>query len=288
MVLLEKFFMKEGAQNVSNIDKNKNLFVNKKKIAIIVVILIVVAGLTLFTKLQARQEEKIGWITDIHAGGSGKRAISDWNVVYPVKFKEFFPAVLKRMNGEGIDYIISTGDQVNARNDDYAEKLKKRIPFGIKMLWVQGNHDSDESMKKLGVEKTYYSLDTKKFTVIVLDVEDEGVELGKEQEEWLKNEIDKADLPIIIASHSSLYDFTNANFYPSYAETGKIVTGSGKVKYVISGHSHEDKEAVMNGVIFRSAHPLTMKDRMGSYYEISLDGGIKYKNMANEDISRKK
>jgi predicted phosphodiesterase len=255
---------------------------NDKKIIISIGIIffaiLIFVGSLLFNSSKKQDEIKIGWVTDIHAGGSGKRAVSESNVVYPKQSKHFFNSALREMQNDGIETVISTGDQTNGGNTDYARKIKK-VSDGypnLKMLWVKGNHDvnnGDRIMSILEAPADYYFYDTKRARIIVLDIELTQMEVGNEQLDWLKDNLSNSRLPVIIAMHAPIVNYETGLIYPQYAEMEKIISLSNKVKAVVSGHTHLEYRTTINGVAYATANPVTLKDHMGSYYEININTG---------------
>ena len=257
----------------------------KKKKRRVVIILAFLVLLLLASVINFRlwnQEEKIGWVTDIHSGGSGKRAISETNIVYPIKAAETFNAVMKKMKRNGVTTVISTGDQTSGGDKKYPGKLMRAALENkkIKMLWVYGNHDLGDSMSLLDTPQSYYVYDTKSFRIIVLDRRELEDQISKDQLDWLAEKIAESALPVIIASHAPIIDYDKSSAYPSCVELEKMISSSNnKVKYVLSGHLHKELRANLNGVDYMTAYPLTFKDHFGSYYEISLKEGIVGKNL---------
>jgi 3',5'-cyclic AMP phosphodiesterase CpdA len=230
-----------------------------------------------------KKEDKgrIGWITDIHAGANKKRAFvredgSD-NTLYPKKYKEYFPLVLDRMKKEGIRTVVVTGDHTNLTEFHYAEDLKKMADeSGIKFIWVRGNHDflpgrEKDTMPVFGVTNYFYHYDTETTRIIVLDINFNGPLLTSDNLSWLKERLAETNLPIIIASHTPIINYDSGSFEEAYAELGNIIDSSGKVKFVISGHTHLNRKIEKNGILYQTAWPLTQKDHMGSYYSININ-----------------
>lgn len=265
------------------IEKTKTLLVlHKKKIITVVAVLAISGALFVFQAeilyLINKDENKVGWVTDIHAGANKKRAFvnedgSD-NTLYPKKYLKYFPVVLERMKRQGIGTVIATGDSTNITEYHHARALKEMADkAGMNMVWVRGNHDfltGKDTMIEFGVEEYFYVYDTKKARVIVLDINFNGPALTDANIEWFKDKLEETNLPVIVAAHSPIFDYDAKDVIPTYAKLGEAITESGKVKFVISGHTHKDAQGEKDGVIYRTAWPLTQKSHMGSYYLLDI------------------
>lgn len=264
----------------------KILKLHKKKIITIVAVLVV--GVVIFVfqveilYFINKDENKVGWITDIHAGANKKRAFvnedgSD-NTLYPKKYLKYFPVVLERMKRQGIGTVIATGDNTNITEYGYARELREMAEkSGVKVVWVRGNHDflpgeNKDVMSELGVRENFYVYDTEKTRIIVLDINFNGPALTDENIEWFKKKVEETDLPVIVAAHSPIFDYDAKSILPAYAKLGEVISASKKVKFVISGHTHKDAAGEKDGVIYRTAWPLTQKNHMGSYYLLDVEG----------------
>lgn len=82
----------------------------------------------------------IGVVSDIHAGNKKTRK-SGSSIVYPSKAVSYFEKAVKQMKGKGVDLIIALGDSTQAGGKKYYRRLKAvENKYGIKVLWVHGNH----------------------------------------------------------------------------------------------------------------------------------------------------
>ena len=108
---------------------------------------------------------KVGIVSDIHAGKQKKRTAGT-SVIYPKKAVRYFERAVKKMQSKGVDLIISLGDTTNKGKKKYYKQLKKiEKKYGIKVLWVKGNHD-DRDFSILGPENYVYELNGMRFVVI--------------------------------------------------------------------------------------------------------------------------
>ena len=143
-----------------------------------------------------------------------------------------------------------------------------------KSYHVLGNHDTDQCSKQaalqlFGAEKSYYSFDCGGWHFITLDCDyyeengkfydyDHGNYYDKheyepclppQELEWLKEDLEKTEFPVMIFSHQSLnqeiYGITN------YREFRDIVHCTGdKVKLCINSHNHINNMVFQEGVYY--------------------------------------
>jgi predicted MPP superfamily phosphohydrolase len=194
----------------------------------------------------------IGFVTDIHAGleptkkkGSG--------IIAPADFEKNLTTALKSMKDE--DYVIALGDNIDQRGDcqKYADKLKE-ITKGYDMLWVKGNHDKDACFPFLSSELQYY-IDKNGWRIIVVnnsywypkDQRNKGKDnigfIEQPQIDWLKNALN-TDKKVLIAMHIPMFndngDGKSFTLRKDYVDFKKMLEEHGNVKYVFSGHYHND------------------------------------------------
>jgi predicted phosphodiesterase len=259
-----------------------------KRIFFIVITLVLLllsgVGILFWQKSLSENElsgEKIGWLTDIHAGANKRRTVLEENGVentlYPRKYAEYFRAAIDKMKANGINIIIATGDSTNLTEEKYAQELRNiEKEKKVKIIWVRGNHDFLPSQNKDTMpifeipEPYFYVFDTKNVRIIVLDSVINGPSISAENIQWIKDRITETNLPIIIASHTPLVSYDATDTYPVYPELTAMINASKKVRYVISGHLHFEKEKELDGVLYKTGYPLTAKDHLGSFYTIDL------------------
>ncbi len=205
------------------------------------------------------------FLTDIHMNGNGDRDC----------FSGLGKA-LKSVGEQGIDFIITGGDQVNVDYDiesagdaqdlyaRYAEIMKSS---GFPVYYAIGNHDlmwkveKEDPMYGAGMfehylNKRYYSFNQNGWKFFVLDSSRSIVDM--EQKEWLKKELALLDdkTPIIVVTHIpfvSLYyvaiedEYTNRDTFSNSKEVRELFTGK-NLKLVLQGHQHLYEEINMLGV----------------------------------------
>lgn len=256
---------------------SKNQIQNFKKIRIELALLLFVAFLIFPQVIYAKS---IGWVSDIHAGGAKYRnSESDTgNIQEPKKYAESLNSVLNELKKKSVDTVISSGDNANEDNSKYAKEMQKIAKkYGVKMLWVKGNHDSDAVLKKLEIyDARYYYFDYENTRIIVLDntatYSDFYGGLTQEQIDWLKNVI-VTDKNVIISMHIPIFSKSSEGhiLLERYAEFENIVSSSGNVKLVLFGHYHENYEKELNGVTYKILQPMNKKGSNRFYATINLD-----------------
>ncbi|MFA7319567.1 MAG: metallophosphoesterase [Parcubacteria group bacterium] len=250
----------------------------------------------------AKENEKIGWVSDIHADRFKRRDINS-GLMFPRRYSDYLPKVFDELRRLGIDTVIATGDNTNSGDDNYARALKHIAEEKhMRVIWVRGNHDNEKVMSILGApEKSYYYIDYGETRIIVLDdVESNGDYQGTidpTQLDWLKDAL-HTPKQVIIAMHipifdgglssDNVHDFTGNDFpfvgglLPRYAELENILRSSGNVKLVLSGHWHVPWQKEYNGIRYAGEAALTRTGYFGAY------GVIDLKNDSMENFSAEK
>jgi predicted phosphodiesterase len=168
-----------------------------------------------------------------------------------------------------LDFIIQLGDFCEPREEN-AVFMEIWDSYPGSKYHVLGNHDLDfgdgsttrDVMKKFyKLENTYYSYDVSGFHFIVLDgnEKDPGNKsgypryIGEKQRKWLKEDLEKTELPVIVFSHQALgflkeSGITNDAEIRSIFEMENKRVGSKKVLSCINGHTHLDQNQEINGI----------------------------------------
>ncbi len=168
------------------------------------------------------------------------------------------------------DAVIVCGDLVNEANPrsfaDFREAVK---PLTMPLICVPGNHDignhpTTESMalyrKEIGPD--HYAVDLAWCRVIVVNSmlwKFPADPLTREHDVWLKNELRRAAAekrPVIIAGHCPLF-VKSVGEKEQYFNVGLEkrrelleLFATGKVRLVLSGHTHTSFEHQVNGIWF--------------------------------------
>lgn len=223
---------------------------------------------------------------------------------------------------KNLDFMIQLGDF--CRPYDYnLEFMSIWNSFPGKKYHVIGNHDMDggftreQVVKYWNAEGRYYSFDCKGYHLIVLDGNDEDPSpdrpggyarfFGKEQLDWLKQDLEDTKLPTLVFSHQGLDNdrggIFNATQTRRILELANQQAGFQKVQLVFSGHHHQDYCNHINGIQYVQInsmsyqwlgekfqhirygeavdknHPwikntVPYKDPLWAYVEISADGTV--------------
>ncbi|HRY27842.1 MAG TPA: metallophosphoesterase [Candidatus Moranbacteria bacterium] len=223
----------------------------------------------------------LGVVSDIHAGNPSERVVEARILNYPKQYKKLFSEALDKMKNEGVEVVISAGDNTNEGDIQYSKTLKDLAKSrAIKILWTKGNHDREKtkSMESFGVKiPYYYIMDRKNWRIIILDNSEMNSEssnggFSQEQLEWLKNKL-KTDKKIIISMHYPIFnEFNNDEVLVEYKEFKDIIEKSGNVVHVVSGHYHTiDLEKNISGITYHIIKSLTLDKDNPNYKIISLE-----------------
>ena len=180
-------------------------------------------------------------------------------------------AFLKDMSATRPDAILQLGDFAYP-SEDNSGLISRFNEAHTRSLHVIGNHDTDAGFTKdncierWGMPGRYYARDIEGIKLLVLDGNDAGSPtytggyasyVGAEQVEWLKEQLETLDGPIIVASHQPL-----AGAYAvDNAEELQAVLGdaASKVILVINGHSHIDEVVRVRNVTYMHVNSASYK-----------------------------
>jgi hypothetical protein len=209
---------------------------------------------------------KVGFVTDIHAGNKKSKEKGS-GLIYPMHFRQNMISALDDMKYD--DYVISLGDNLDVERgcQKYIAELKG-MTKDFNFLWTKGNHDKDACFPSLSPNGYYYYyLDVNDWRLIILDntgwytkdqklAADSPNSIGvieSAEMDWIRNAL-KTDRKVLIGIHVPLWDDNgNGNFSvrPDYVDFKKMLEDSGNVKYVLSGHYHNDDwEHEENGITY--------------------------------------
>lgn len=211
-------------------------------------------GIALSTTLQARLKKlprsiKLGVITDTHIG-------------FVPKAEDRLTAFLNEMQKIKPDGLIQMGDfaypnQANQKHVDRFNQAHKNVIHAI------GNHELDHKLtredakKSWGIPGYYYTKEIEGIKIIVLDGNDRGSPtykshggyhkyIGKEQREWLSEELKSSESPVFIISHQPL---AGSGSVDNATEIQKILEPhKDKIILCLNGHSHLDQHLEINGI----------------------------------------
>lgn len=175
---------------------------------------------------------------------------------------------LNATKNKELDFIIQLGDFCEPKdaNKDFLALFNSHP--GDK-YHVIGNHDFDFDdgsttldvvMKFYSLNSTYYSFDSSGFHFIVLDGNEKEPDhkngypryIGEKQQEWLKNDLQKTTLQVIVFVHQPLGDdeagLNNRLQIRGIFEEANKLAGVKKVVVCINGHTHIDQNQEINGI----------------------------------------
>ena len=197
--------------------------------------------LLLFTlSIPLANAETFGFISDLHAGKQKiRKGLRGRPSDKPSKAVATTRKYIKAMQKQGVDMIISAGDNTNNRDNKYAKKM-----IGFPVVWTMGNHDYKKSIL---APQRYYSKETANFRIIILD-SNYGSTTGAGQVpqwelDWLKEQL-KTDKKIIVVLH-----------HPAMPYLKDVLVGSNTVA-VFNGHIHVESEYRENGIWYKTLPPL--------------------------------
>lgn len=219
---------------------------------------VVVLPLNLPAKSVAGKPKKkvsFGIITDVHADVMHDGDYRLRNFLNATKNKE-------------LDFIIQLGDfcQPKEANKSFFSLFNNHP--GNK-YHVIGNHDFDSDngpatldvVKNFyGLNNTYYSFDSSNFHFIILDGNEKGPDdkqgypryIGEKQRQWLKDDLQKTKLQVVVFVHQPLGDdeagLINRSQIREIFEDANKQAGSKKVVACINGHTHIDQNQEINGI----------------------------------------
>ena len=161
-------------------------------------------------------------------------------------------AFLKEISTAKPDAIVQLGDFAypNQKNKPLIDQFNQAQTTSLHVI---GNHDTDsghtkdQCLKIWGMKSRYYRQDIEGLRLLVLDGNDKGSPtskggyasyVGKEQIEWLKQELKKHDGPIVVICHQPL---AGSGAVDNAEEIQKILgQHAEKVVICINGHTHID------------------------------------------------
>ncbi|MEI6650084.1 MAG: metallophosphoesterase [Candidatus Moraniibacteriota bacterium] len=274
----------------------RSLFGNRKRLTSIIGIILIVA-IVFFTKdasygaylkyVRSHDNElKIGFVTDIHAGNKASKEKGS-GLIYPMHFRENMTSALDDMRND--DYIVTLGDNLDVEKgcQKYIDELHK-MTKNFDVLWTKGNHDKDACFPSLESRGNYYSVDVKDWRLVVLDnsswyTDEERASNGSQnrigsidagQMAWLKDSL-KTDKKILIAIHVPIWDDNgngNYSMRTDYLDLKKMLEDSGNVKYVLSGHYHNDDwKHEENGITYYILPSIEQEGSEGYHMTLKLE-----------------
>ena len=214
---------------------------------------------------------RIGVVTDSHYA-----ELDPLNNRFYSESLEKMTECVELMNDMGVDLLIELGDFMNGAPENNIEHLKAIeavfSTFDGPRYHVLGNHDMDGLSKaqfqseientEIPQASTFYSFDRDGLHIVVLDANytsdgshyDTGnfhwtdSNIPAEQLEWLAQDLEDADRPVIVCVHQLLDEDEGSHYINNAAEVRQILEESGKVLAVFQGHQHQGQYNLVNGI----------------------------------------
>lgn len=187
------------------------------------------------------------------------------------------------------DFIIELGD-FGIPKEEFAPYFSLWNSFKGPKYHVIGNHEMDggtsveEAVAYRNMERSYYSFSQNGFQFIVLDGNDKQFAdqkgyksfMGKDQVDWLKEQLKLATSPIVIFSHQGIgsdpnnpgerYSIENAEEVRKIFEDHNQINKSTRVIACFNGHTHHDFAEELNGIWYITINSMAYK-WLGDEYE---------------------
>lgn len=195
------------------------------------------------------QPIRLGVISDLHGG-------------FATDADARLDAFLAEMEREKTNALIQLGDFAypNAKHQAYADKLNAAHD---QVLHVIGNHEfdfglsRDDCFRAWGIPSAYYQRDIGGFRILVLDGNEKGSPsytggyhsyIGGEQQQWLRQELERSKMPVLILSHQPL---AGASAINNASEIQKLLGNyRDRIALCLNGHSHVDSLLQVDGVTY--------------------------------------
>lgn len=225
------------------------------------VYLIVLCGLLLLSSCSKKKADvvRFGICTDVHLPTMHD---SEYRIT----------TFIDSMKKSQPDFIIELGD-FGIPKPEYAPYFDVWNSFEGEKYHVIGNHEMDGGTSReaalayRNMASGYYSFNKNGFHFIVLDGNDKSSPeakgykqfIGPDQIDWLKNDLEKVEHPVIIFSHQglNLYHGAKEDYgVENYREVQQILENhnteypDSKVIACFNGHSHWDVADEVNGIYY--------------------------------------
>ncbi len=202
-------------------------------------------------KVWAGQTEnlRLGLITDLHR-----------DIIHDADLR--LQTFLEEVHRTEVHAKIQLGDFAIPKpaNDSFIASFNQG---NIPAYHVLGNHDLDEGHSKeqaiqaFGMPSAYYAKVIQGVRILILDGNDTGSPttkggyasyIGKEQQDWLNQQLEDSKEPVIVISHqpiAGIYTIDNA------VEIQNLLsTHAGKIILAVNGHAHVDQFLKVGGVSY--------------------------------------
>lgn len=210
---------------------------------------------------------RVGLVTDMHHADKAPAGTRHYR-----ETRQKLAEAGAEFQKQQIDLLVELGDLIDAADSVAVEQAYLRtIQQEFSSLcpdrhYVLGNHCVDTLTKQeflAGVEQadSYYSFDRGGYHFVVLDscFRSDGTPYGRrnftwtdpnippKQVEWLKGDLQKTKLPVIVLAHQRL-DVENNYGVKNSPEIRQIFEQQGNVLAVFQGHSHKNDLKEIGGI----------------------------------------
>jgi exonuclease III/predicted phosphodiesterase len=192
---------------------------------------------------------RLGVIADLHGG-------------LAVDAEQRLDIFLEAMSGKEVNALVQLGDFAfpNDKHQHFANKFNAAHETTIHVI---GNHEFDfgltrkDCCKAWGIESAYYRRDVGDLRILVLDGNEKGSPsytsgypsfIGKQQQQWLSDELETTDRPVLILCHQPLAGEAAIDNAIEIQEL--LAKSKDKIALCINGHSHVDSLLVVDGVTY--------------------------------------
>ena len=248
---------------------------------------------------------KVGLVTDLHHADK------------PPAGSRHYRESVKKLTEAGehfqqskADFIVELGDLIDAADSvDTEQKYLATINREFSAIskdrhYVLGNHcvdtlTKDEFLGGVEQKQSYYSFDRSGFHFVVLDAcfRGDGQPYGRKNSkwndanipaaelEWLEADLKANDNPIIVFAHQRL-DVSTDHGVKNCPEVRRILEGSGKVRVVFQGHSHQNDLKDIVGIHYLTLVAMVegsgVENNGYSLMEIATNGNISIKGFRKQ------
>ena len=192
------------------------------------------------------------------------------------------------------DFIIELGD-FGIPKQEYAPYFEIWNSFPGPKYHVIGNHEMDggttmeEALAYRNMTSSYYTFEKNGFQFIVLDGNDKRVTdqkgyrqyIGPNQQEWLKQQLQKSTGPIVIFSHQGLGPIEgvdNDEEMRAILEQHNKNAKSNRIIACFNGHANNDSADEINGIWYIHINSMSYK-WLGEEY-----GHVRYSEAVDKDF----
>jgi 3',5'-cyclic-AMP phosphodiesterase len=214
----------------------------------------------------------IGFVTDLHFGPAGYHDGKLRKLTQHAA--ELTRGVVRAMNDEiRPDLLVNLGDDIEDENRDadlarYTECQDILRTAKAELVNVAGNHDTihltRDDLTRIWRHEgpLFYAMDRGGFHLAILHTlerKDVEVRIPQAQLEWLKDDLARTKLPVVVLMHHSAseQDLEDSYWFKGLshlalvkerAELRRIFEESGKVRVVFNGHVHRNHLDVIAGI----------------------------------------